>query len=529
MLEHEFHQILLDLRTHGFRFDVEAAHTLEAQLTQVMRDIQVELDSLIPPRVETMKTPQHYTITFAEEVCDRVFQWGDTDCYTLPTKGECEALRKQINKELRLSRKEAIKPAHVVIAPGPLKTKTHAFNPGSSKQVREYLHEKHGFLSPTLTDTGQAKLKAGEATQDELAKEYGQITEDVLNAAPFPVCKQFARYMMTQKRLSMLATGQQAWLKQVTSCGRIHHREVSSGCATGRCIHASPNLGQVPSISVDKEGNHLTGIEGRFGHECRALFLPDEGEVLVGADLSGIEARMLSHYLHPYDGGAYGDIILNGDIHQVNADSISRSLGVTLSRKDSKPGLYSWLYGAGDYKMGLVACAGTESPDVQRLYSSIYNSLRAKGEGAAKASKSAYIVLGRKMRQGLETSVDGLSEFIDNVKKKAREQGYLTPLDRRVLPVRSEHAALNTLLQGSSAIILKRWAVRTQATVVREGIKAKILATVHDELQATVGKDDVQHYSRVVVDQVRLTGEYYGLNIPLSGEAKAGESWAKTH
>ena len=75
--------------------------------------------------------------------------------------------------------------------------------------------------------------------------------------------------------------------------------------------------------------------------------------VMCGADLAGIELRMLAHYLARYDDGRYADILLNGDIHQVNADKVSKLLGTPVSRRDIKTISYAFLYGAGDAKSGL--------------------------------------------------------------------------------------------------------------------------------------------------------------------------------
>ena len=98
---------------------------------------------------------------------------------------------------------------------------------------------------------------------------------------------------------------------------------------TFRCAHRKPNLAQVPADT-----------------EFRELFTASPGKVMVGADLSGIELRMLAHYLGRYDGGRYTDILLNDDIHQVNADKI----GIT--RRQVKTVTYAFLYGAGNEKIG---------------------------------------------------------------------------------------------------------------------------------------------------------------------------------
>jgi DNA polymerase I-like protein with 3'-5' exonuclease and polymerase domains len=154
------------------------------------------------------------------------------------------------------------------------------------------------------------------------------IDEVILTEIGSPIAMQFARCLTVTKMLGMMSEGANAWLKLCTSASRIHHH-CSVATSTFRCAHRNPNLAQVPSDS-------------RF----RELFLPTPGQVMVAADLSGIELRMLSHFLAKYDGGRYADILLNGDIHQVNADKIG------ISRKLVKTVTYAFLYGAGDEKIG---------------------------------------------------------------------------------------------------------------------------------------------------------------------------------
>ena len=172
--------------------------------------------------------------------------------------------------------------------------------------------------------------------------------------------------------VGMISEGENAWLKLSTTANRIHHH-CSVATNTHRCAHRHPNLAQVPS-------------DERF----RQLFIPTEGLVLCGADLSGIELRMLSHYLARFDGGRYAEILLNGDIHQVNADKIG------ISRKQVKTVTYAFLYGAGDEKIG-------------HSYDAQLSTTAAKRKG--KEIRSAYV-----------SAVDGLGDLLTAV-AKAAERG----------------------------------------------------------------------------------------------------------
>lgn len=215
--------------------------------------------------------------------------------------------------------------------------------------------------------------------------------------------------------------------------------------------------------------------------------------VMVGADLAGIELRMLAHYLARYDGGRYADILLNGDIHQVNADKIG------ISRRDVKTVTYAFLYGAGDVKIGL---------SVDKQLST--NKARARG----KQVRAAFI-----------EAIDGLSELLQAVKKRSAS-GTILAIDGRKIFVDSQHKALNYLLQCSAGIIAKRW---LKITHDNKPPTAHQLAFVHDEIQYECDKEDVEDLKFLLELSAAQAGEYYNLRIPIAAEAKSGATWAEVH
>ena len=171
---------------------------------------------------------------------------------------------------------------------------------------------------------------------------------------------------------------------------------------------------------------------------------------MVGADLSGIELRMLAHYLARFDQGRYTEILLTGDIHATNAERI----GIT--RAQVKTVTYAFLYGAGDRKIGV-------SYDKQ-----------LSDEAATKK--------GREIRKAYVDAIPGLKELLEGV-HKASERGFLFGLDNRRILVDSRHKSLNYLLQGSAAIIAKRWMVLANEHLL-EGMHQ--LAFIHDEYSMNV-------------------------------------------
>ncbi len=333
------------------------------------------------------------------------------------------------------------------------------FNPTSRDHIAWILTNR---LNITLTQT----TTTGKLIIDEIT----------LKEIDHPFCKLCARALDLKKKLGMISQGVNAWLKLCTTSSRIHHH-CSVSTNTFRCAHRKPNLAQVPA-------------EEQF----RELFTASPGMTMVGADLSGIELRMLAHYLGRYDGGRYADILLNGDIHQVNADKIG------ISRRQVKTVSYAYLYGAGNLKLGL-------SYDPQLSES--------------KAAKK-----GKEIRTAFVAAIDGLADLQKAVAAKATN-GYLLAIDGRRVLVDSPHKGLNYLLQCGAGIVAKRWMVIANDAI--HNIHTKQLAFVHDELQYETPPEDAKNLMNLLEESAKLSGEYYKLRCPIAAEAKAGMTWADVH
>ena len=339
-------------------------------------------------------------------------------------------------------------------------TKLKEFSPTSRDHIAWVMTNLHGWKPDKETASGKT------AIDEVVLKEIG--TEESL---------QFFRCLELTKQLGMLSEGKNAWLKLVRN-NRIHHH-CSVATNTFRCAHRNPNLAQVPSDL-----------------NFRKLFTASPGLCMVGADLSGIELRMLAHYLARYDGGRYGDVLLNGDIHQVNADKIG------ISRRLVKTVTYAFLYGAGDIKIGLS-------------YDQQLSTQAAKKKGA-------------EIRQAYMDAIPGLEELVTAVKSKA-ESGHINLCDGRRCAVDGSHKALNYLLQGSAGIIAKQWMIHTHNVISQCEIKAHQLAFVHDELQFECPPDYSDTLSSALTISALTAGEHYDLRIPIEAEAKVGKTWADVH
>ena len=334
-------------------------------------------------------------------------------------------------------------------------------NPTSRDHIAWVLTTHYGWKPSSISSNGKPVV-------DEIVlKEIG--TDIALN---------FLRCLELKKALGMISEGVNAWQRLCTTSNRIHHN-CSVSTNTFRCAHRKPNLAQVPA-------------DERF----RELFTASPRMVMVGADLAGIELRMLAHYLARYDGGRYADILLNGDIHQVNADKIG------ISRRAVKTVTYAFLYGAGDAKIGL---------SVDKQLSP--NKARAKG----KQVRAAFI-----------EAIDGLSELLQAVKKRSAS-GTIMAIDGRKIYVDSTHKALNYLLQCSAGVIAKRWLQITHDHTKEMGLRCHQLAFIHDELQYESHPEHVNDLKSLLVLSAIESGEYYNLRIPIAAEAKSGATWAEVH
>ena len=340
-------------------------------------------------------------------------------------------------------------------------TRLKELNPTSRDHQSWILQTFYGWTPSQMTTTGKPV-----------------IDEVILTEIGSPIAMEFLRCLTVMKMLGQLSQGTNAWLKLCTTHDRIHHH-CSVATNTHRCAHRNPNLAQVNS-------------DERF----RRLFIPSEGLTMVGADLSGIELRMLAHYLARYDGGRYADVLLNGDIHQTNADKI----GIT--RKQVKTVTYAFLYGAGDEKIG-------HSFDAQ------LSSTAAKRKG--KEIRAAYV-----------EAVDGLGDLLEAV-KKASEKGSIRSIDGRKIDVDSPHKGLNYLLQSGAGVVAKRWMVINQDKIKQLQLCCSQLAFVHDELQFEVDPTHAQDLCSSLVLSSVEAGEYYNMRIRIDAEAVQGNDWSTTH
>ncbi len=362
------------------------------------------------------------------------------------------------------------------------------FNPNSRPQIAERLL-RMGWVPRDMTETGQPQIDAG-------------LLNKLADEGKYPGVDLLARHFRLVKQLSQVSDGDNGWLKLVSPDGRIYGRVNPNGAVTGRMSHFSPNVAQAEK-------------EPRF----RVLWVPRPGMVLVGCDADGLEARMLAHYLSFYDAGRMTDIILSGkktdktDIHSLNL-AATQALGVP-SRDAAKTVLYALIYGSGDFNLGHTIQDARRKAGLELL-----------GVPPKK--------LGAKVRKALMDAIAGFPDLLAAVSKRAKERGYLVGLDGRRIRVRSEHSALNALLQGGGAIAMKKaLSILVFDTAPAHGLilgeNWNLCANVHDEWQAETAPENAETLGTCMAQSIADAGAFYRLNCALAGSHAIGNSWAETH
>lgn len=331
-----------------------------------------------------------------------------------------------------------------------LKDDVETFNVASRQQIAKRLESKGAKW--------KRRTEKGNVVVDE---------NTLADQAHIPEAALVLEYLTLGKRSAMVAS----WLNAYEEDHRIHGYVNTCGTVTGRMTHSRPNMAQIPSDS-----------------DYRKFFSVPEGHKLVGCDASGLELRMLAHYMQDDEFTAE---ILDGDIHTANQHAFGCE-----TRNQAKTLIYALLYGAGDQKLGSTV------------------------GGNAKR--------GAQMRASYEKRWPAYRALINKV-TKIGAKGTVPGLDGRRVHIRSEHAALNSLLQSAGAIVMKKALVIATEKLDAYGYPYKHVANVHDEFQLEVPEEYADRVGACVRNAIRQAGRDLGLRCPLDGEYMVGDSWAETH
>ena len=346
-----------------------------------------------------------------------------------------------------------------------LKDSVEIFNPGSTHHIASRFNSKYGWCAP-ITEKGNPK-----------------VDKEVISSLTYPEAKDIARIKLLTTERNYLQDYQRRL--PYTRDGKLHASTDPQRAVTGRMGSSQPNL-----QNVNREGR------------VRSLFIPRDGWSLVGVDASGLEARMLAHFLYPFDNGAYARLVLTGDIHA----NTMKVVGIK-DRNVAKTFMYAVHYGAKERKITMV--------------------LGVSWDEAGKAIK--------KYKRGIV----GLEELINNLEVEHRSYmrthstrcGRIKLIDGRLVGSRKLSSVLNTLCQGCGAVIMKRAQIILDDILTKEfGIERWAwCATVHDEFQIECEPAIAEEVSLAGQRAIKEAGEFYATNIPLAAEGSVGENWGETH
>jgi hypothetical protein len=482
MVDSKCGYLLARQERNGVGFNVEAAEALYLELLAERTSLTKTLREFFPPwfRPEANQKGEHSAVNDVVEEERRLAAAEgrmpvDFSRFSVPARTMIQ--KPTEDRPWPVTRVEGAPFAKTILTD---------FNPASDKHIGERLQAVYGWEPTETTDLGAVK-----------------VDEETLSDLDYPPIPALCRIIMINKRIGQIAEGKQAWLKQVKD-DKIHGRVHVTGTRTSRMAHFGPNLAQVPKVGKP------------FGAECRALFGPTRpGWVQVGADASGIELRMLANRMSFWDEGAFGLTLLDGDPH-----SDWMKLTKILIRDNQKTFTYALLYGAGDVKLGTIIIKDWRQAFEQGVTSEKAPHLRFAKD------------LGAKSRGSLLQGLPAL-DLLLKACKAAFKQGWLTGLDGRVLKVKSEHGALNDLLQGDGATVMKHGLINLDLDLAGQGIVHGVdyahLLNVHDEWQIECKPAFADEIGETMVRAMEQAGLDLEVRIPLTGTYKVGANWSETH
>ena len=431
-LEHRVTYILEEQKRNGFKFDVKKATKLMSKLNSLLKSTEEEVHKTFKPKETIQDLSRKYTKSGAISKMGHDILANKSVRLTPEEYNKFKSGAKFVSRKL-----------------------IQEFNLGSRKQIGEYLKE-FGWKPKKFTPTGQPIVDEGTLKKIKHIKE----------------AKLIADFLLYQKRIAQV----HSWLEAVADDGRVHGSVISTGAITGRMSARNPNLQQVPSITSP------------FGKDCRECWVVDKENKLVGIDASGLELRMLAHYMANKE---YINEIIYGDIHTAN-----QKLAGLESRDKAKTFIYAIIFGAGDKRIAEIIGGTTQ---------------QAKG-----------------LRQSFISSLPSFGHLRNRV-KGASAKGYLKGLDGRKISLRYMHSALNTLLQGAGASIMKKGLTILYEDLNEQNIPVKFVGNIHDEWQIEVLEKHADKVGQLGIKAIEKAGIEYNVKCPLTGEYKIGDSWNETH
>lgn len=347
------------------------------------------------------------------------------------------------------------------------------FNPGSDIQIAYNLMHHRGWKPKVFTDDAETRPSV---TYEVL---------DHMDPKMVPEAPKFSEYMKLKKVYSMLCAGKAAHMKFADETGeqvRIHGGVYVQGAVSGRDRHMAPNVSQTPSVRK------------YMGKRFRSLYQATPGWRQVGVDASALELCCQGHYLEPFDGGAYINLVTDpeSDIHSINQEAAGLP-----TRDIAKRFIYAMYYGAGKNLLAQIM-DGTPSQ-------------------AAKAKKKFF------------DSILGMKELLKWLKSEVKQHGGIFDLYGVLRPSRSEHSAFNLLLQSAGAAIMARANVALWDDLGEDRQDVYQVGRIHDEYQLESLPGIANDVGQAAVRAIQGAGAPFGFKCRLDAEYRVGNNWAETH
>ena len=349
------------------------------------------------------------------------------------------------------------------------------FNINSPKQLGVILFEKMKLPHGKKTKTGYS------------------TSADVLEklADEFPFVNTILKYRQVSKLRSTYAEG---LVNYIAEDGRIHGTFNQTITATGRISSTDPNLQNIP-------------IRNELGQEIRKAFVAKEGCVFLDADYSQIELRLLAHLSG--DENLIDSYKSDADIHKITASKVFHTPLEEVTkeqRRNAKAVNFGIVYGISSFGLSQnLSISRKEASDYIKQYFEIYPKVK---------------------------------EYLDNTVKRARIDGRTRTMFGRIRPIpelassnfmqRSfgERAAMNSPIQGSAADIIKIAMILVEKALLDQGLKARIVLQIHDELLVEAPEGEIEAVKEIMVTKMK---EAVTLKVPLEVDVNVGKDWFEAH
>lgn len=279
----------------------------------------------------------------------------------------------------------------------------------------------------------------------------------------------------------------EGWEEHTDEQGRLHGDAFNIGTPTFRQTH---------SIIANLPSGKAT-----LGPEVRGLFIAEEGWQIVSADSAACQLRLLSHYMKDED---FLRELLDGDMHQKNADILTaaarkvlKDQGIVVPRPNAKPFIFAFLYGAGGPKLSRILGFPEH--------------------------------VGNKLKEQFQAGYPKLDKLIKRVKNIVKNQGFIIGLDSRPIYCESQHKALNYLIQGAEAVVMKATVAMLWHRLREEKIPHRMLLFYHDEMNFEVPKEYVERAREITMECFAEAPKEFGVDIMVCGDCIAGNDYYEVH